>query len=72
MEDYEDNDSGTFSFGFLFGAVAGMLLGFMIAPAPGREMREKLRDEAGEGMTRARKAAGEVADAVRKVTPGEG
>lgn len=70
MEDNEE--SSTFSFGFLFGAVAGMLLGFMIAPAPGREMRARLRDEAGEGMTRARKAAGEVADAVRRVNPGEG
>ena len=68
----EDNDSGTFSFGFLFGAIAGIVLGFMIAPTPGREMRAKLRDEAGEGMTRARKAAGEVAGAVRKAAPREG
>lgn len=67
----EDNDSGTFSFGFLFGAVAGIVLGLMIAPTPGREMRARLREEAGEGVTRARKAAGEVAGAVRKTASRE-
>lgn len=68
----EDNDSGTFSFGFLFGAVAGMLLGFMIAPATGREMRAKLRERTGEGLTRAGEAAAGAADAARKTVLREG
>jgi gas vesicle protein len=67
----EDGDSGSFSLGFLFGAVAGVLIGFLIAPVSGNEVRSLIRDRAGEGLTRAREAAAGAAGAARKPAPRE-
>jgi len=63
----EENESGTFSAGFFIGAVAGVLIGFLIAPKAGKEMRENIREKAGAGLNRAREAAAGVADTARKI-----
>ena len=68
----DDGESGTFSLGFLFGAAAGVLIGFLIAPVSGRKVRALIRDRADEGLTRAGKTASDTAGAVRKTTPREG
>jgi len=57
-----DCDSGSFSAAFLIGAVAGVLIGFLIAPAPGKKVRALIRD-------RAREAADVAAGAARKTAP---
>jgi gas vesicle protein len=64
----DDNESGTFSAGFFIGAVAGVLIGFLIAPMAGKELRENIRERAGAGLNRAREAAAGVAGAARKLT----
>jgi gas vesicle protein len=58
----DDSDPGSFAAAFLFGAVAGVLIGFLIAPAPGKEVRALIRD-------RARETAAAAAGAARKATP---
>ena len=60
----DDGDSGSFSTGFLVGAVAGVLIGFLIAPAPGKQVRTLIRD-------RARETAAGVAETARKTAPRE-
>ncbi len=67
----DDCESGTFSLGFLFGAAAGVLIEFLIAPVSGRKVRALIRDRAGEGLTRARETASGAADAVRENPPRE-
>lgn len=63
----DDNESGTFSAGFFIGAVAGVLIGFLIAPKTGKEMRENIRERAGAGLNRAREAAAGVAGTARRI-----
>ncbi len=58
----EEGDSGSFAAAFLLGAAAGVLIGFLIAPAPGKEVRELIRD-------RARETANVAAVAARKTAP---
>lgn len=60
-------DSGNFSAGFFIGAVAGVLVGFLIAPKPGRDVRETIRDKAGVGLTRAKETAAGVAGTARRL-----
>jgi len=44
-----DRDSfNGFAMGFLLGAVAGVAIGFLYAPKPGRETRALLKEKAGE------------------------
>ena len=38
-----ENDSG-FAIGFFLGAIAGVAIGFLYAPKPGRELRAIIRD----------------------------
>jgi gas vesicle protein len=64
----DDNESGTFSAGFFIGAVTGVLIGFLIAPKAGKEMRENIRERAGAGLNRAKEATASVADIARKLT----
>jgi gas vesicle protein len=60
----DDHDAGSFSAAFLFGAIAGVLIGFLVAPAPGKKVRALLRD-------RAREAAAAAASVARKAAPRE-
>jgi gas vesicle protein len=57
----DDGDSGGFPAGFFIGAVTGVLIGFLIAPASGRETRSLLREQAGAGLDRVREAAASAA-----------
>jgi gas vesicle protein len=65
----DDSDSGGFPTGFFIGAVTGVLLGFLIAPMAGKQMRDNIREKAGTGLHRAKEAAAGVAGtAARKLT----
>ena len=56
-----DKDSGSsFIIGFLAGTVAGLAVGFLYAPKPGKETRELLKEKAGEFADKAREAASEA------------
>jgi len=58
-----DRDSlNGFALGFLLGAVAGVAIGFLYAPKPGRETRALLREKAGEVGEK----VGEAAERVRE------
>jgi gas vesicle protein len=58
-----DRDSfNGFALGFLLGAVAGVAIGFLYAPKPGRETRALLREKAGEVGDK----IGEAAERVRE------
>ena len=61
----DEKDAGSFTLGFLIGALAGVAIGFLFAPKPGRETRTLLRETAGHGLNRARDAAAEVTRTVR-------
>jgi gas vesicle protein len=54
-----DSLSG-FATGFLLGAIAGVAIGFLYAPKPGRETRALLMEKAGEVREKASEAAGKV------------
>ena len=44
-----DKDGGnSFLIGFLFGALAGVAVGFLYAPKPGKETRAMLKEKASE------------------------
>jgi gas vesicle protein len=59
-------ESGSFPAGFLVGAFAGIFIGFLVAPAAGRETRSLIRDKAGAGLNRAKEAAAAAAGTARK------
>ncbi len=60
-----EKDSGSsFAIGFLLGAIAGVAIGFLYAPKPGKETRTLLKEKAGEGLELAKEAA---SGATRKV-----
>lgn len=45
---------------FLVGAVAGLAIGFLYAPRPGRETREVIREKADSIMEEARRRADDI------------
>ena len=53
----------SFALGFLLGAVAGLAIGFLYAPKPGRETRAMLKEKAGE----LKEKAGESVEKVKEV-----
>jgi gas vesicle protein len=55
-----------FALGFLIGAVAGIAIGFLYAPKPGRETRSMLREKAEEVTDRAKEIATEAGKRVRR------
>ena len=58
-----EKDTGlSFTIGFIFGAVAGMAIGFLYAPKPGKETRALLKEKAEE----AREKVTEVADKAKE------
>lgn len=61
-------DSGLDKFvtGMVFGAMVGAAIGLMLAPKPGSETRQLVRDRAGEYLDVARERAGEYAGPVRE------
>ena len=56
----EKDSLNGFAFGFLLGAVAGVAIGFLYAPKPGRETRAMLVDKAEEVRGKATEVAGKV------------
>ncbi len=63
----------SFALGFLLGAVAGLAIGFLYAPKPGRETRAMLKekaveikDKAGEGVEKIKGAASEAGKKVKE------
>jgi gas vesicle protein len=56
----EKDSLNGFAIGFLLGAVAGVAIGFLYAPKPGRETRALLMEKAGEVRERAGDVAGKV------------
>ncbi len=64
-----DRDSGnSFLLGFLIGAVAGVAVGFLYAPKPGKETRAMLREKASE----LKEKAGEVISRATEKLGGKG
>ncbi|MBN1176493.1 MAG: YtxH domain-containing protein [Dehalococcoidales bacterium] len=58
-----EKDSGTsFAVGFLIGAIAGVAIGFLYAPKPGKETRAMLKEKAGEFKEK----AGEVTEKAKE------
>jgi len=58
-----EKDSGnSFLIGFILGAVAGVAVGFLYAPKPGKETRSLLREKAGEFKEK----AGEVINRAKR------
>lgn len=56
-------DTGiSFTAGFIIGAVAGVAIGFLYAPKPGKETRELLKEKA----EKAREKASEVAEKAKE------
>jgi gas vesicle protein len=56
-------DTGiSFTAGFILGAVAGVAIGFLYAPKPGKETRELLKEKA----EKAREKASEVAEKAKE------
>jgi len=56
-------DTGiSFTAGFIIGAVAGVAIGFLYAPKPGKETRELLKERA----EKAREKASEVAEKAKE------
>jgi gas vesicle protein len=64
-------DRGRFALGFLLGAVAGIAIGFLYAPKPGKETRAMLREKAGEVTEKAREMAVEAGKKVRERVGGK-
>ena len=60
----EKDNGSSFAIGFLLGAIAGVAIGFLYAPKPGKETRTLLKEKAGEGLELAKEAA---SGATRKV-----
>jgi len=62
-----EKDSGnSFLFGFLLGAIAGVAVGFLYAPKPGRETRAILKEKAGE----LKEKAGDVINRAKEMGKG--
>jgi gas vesicle protein len=61
-------DSGLDKFvtGMVFGAALGAAIGLLLAPKPGSETRQMVRERAGEYIDVARDRAGEYAGPVRE------
>ena len=61
-------DSGMDKFvtGMLFGAVVGAAIGMLVAPKPGSETRQLVRERAGEYIDVAKERASEYAGPVRE------
>ena len=60
-----NNDNGSsFSFGFLLGGIIGVLVGVMLAPRSGSEMRSDLADRSEAWRTRAEEMAAKVRERV--------
>ena len=61
-----DNGLDKFVTGMVFGAALGAAIGLLLAPKPGRETRQLVRERAGEYFDTARERAGEYAGPVRE------
>ena len=61
-----DNGLDKFVTGMVFGAALGAALGLLLAPKPGSETRQIVRERAGEYIGTARERAGEYAGPVRE------
>ena len=58
-----DKESGSFAIGFLLGAFAGVAIGFLYAPKPGKETRALLMEKAEEVKERAEEVTGKAREA---------
>ena len=61
-----DNGLDKFVTGMIFGAALGAAVGLLLAPKPGSETRQLVRERAGEYFDVARERAGEYASPVRE------
>lgn len=61
-----DNGLDKFVTGMVFGAALGAAIGLLLAPKPGSETRQIVRERAGEYLDVARERAGEYAGPVRE------
>lgn len=61
-----DNGLDKFVTGMVFGAAIGAAIGLLLAPKPGSETRQLVRERAGEYLDVARERAGEYAGPVRE------
>jgi gas vesicle protein len=59
----EKESGGSFLIGFLLGAIAGVAVGFLYAPKPGKETRAMLKEKAGE----LKEKAGEVINKAKEL-----
>lgn len=66
-------DSDSFGIGFFAGLLAGIAIGFLYAPSPGKDTREKIRGKAdeikemaSERIEQTREAAAEAGKKVRE------
>lgn len=60
----EKNTYHGFATGFVMGAIAGLAIGFLYAPQPGEETRQRLREE----VRKVREQTAEIAEKVEKAT----
>ncbi len=60
-------DTGiSFTAGFILGAVAGVAIGFLYAPKPGKETRELLKEKAEKVKEKAEKAREKASEVTEK------
>ena len=64
MSDKESG--GSFIAGFIIGAIAGVAIGFLYAPKPGKETRALLKEKAGTVTGKAKEVAREAGRVVKE------
>ena len=69
-KDAASGSAGTVLLAFMLGAIAGAVVAFLYAPAPGRETREFIGEKAREAARKAADAARKGRDVVKDVYEG--
>ncbi len=59
-KEVNSNSTSGFGVGFLAGAIVGLVAGILLAPRPGGETRQQIREKAGAAVGKIRERVGEL------------